>query len=75
MSVAHSFWSGRAHGDSFVFTVQSDSRVDGRTDQGIYEESLRIANQAGPDFHSDLGDTLVTDKRRSDYRDALPQYT
>lgn len=69
-----SFRTGRAQADTFVFTVQSDSHLDGRTDTRLYEETLRHAKAAGPDFHVDLGDTFMTDKRRSDYRDALPQY-
>ena len=69
-----SFRTGRAEGDTFVFTVQSDSHLDGRTDTRLYEASLRNARAAGPDFHIDLGDTFMTDKRRADYRDALPQY-
>ncbi|MYG03851.1 MAG: hypothetical protein F4173_16700, partial [Acidobacteriia bacterium] len=68
------FRSGRAQGETFVFTVQADSHLDGRTDTRLYEASLRNARLAGPDFHVDLGDTFMTDKRRTDYRDALPQY-
>ena len=69
-----SFRTGRTHGDAFVFTVQSDSHLDGRTDTRIYEASVQNAKEAAPDFHVDLGDTFMTDKRRSDYREALPQY-
>ena len=68
------FRTGRAEGDAFVFTVQSDSHLDGRTDPRLYEASLRNARSAGPDFHIDLGDTFMTDQRRADYREALPQY-
>lgn len=67
------FRTGRAPGDVFVFTVQADSHLDGRTNTRLYEASLRNAIEAEPDFHIDLGDTFMTDKR-SDYRDALPQY-
>ena len=69
-----SFRTGRAQGDAFVFTVQSDSHLDGRPDTRLYEVTLRNAKAAGPDFHIDLGDTFMTDKRRLEYRDALPQY-
>ncbi len=68
------FRTGRAEGDDFVFTVQSDSHLDERTDPRLYVASLRNAKAARPDFHIDLGDTFMTDKRRTDYRDALPQY-
>ena len=70
----YSFRTGRAQGDAFVFTVQADSHLDGRTDTRLYEATLRNAKAAGPDFHIDLGDTFMTDKRRPDYEDALPQY-
>lgn len=68
------FRTGRAEGATFVFTVQADSHLDGRTDTRLYEASLRNAKAADPDFHIDLGDTFMTDKRRTDYRNALPQY-
>ncbi len=68
------FRTGRAPGDSFVFTVQADSHLDLRTDTRLYEASLQDGVDAEPDFHIDLGDTFMTDKRRTDYRDALPQY-
>ena len=70
----HSFHTQRASGAGFVFTVQADSHLDARTDTRLYEASLRGAKSAGPDFHVDLGDTFMTDKRRSDYTEALQQY-
>ena len=73
-SEEYAFRTGRAPGDKFVFTVQADSHLDERTDPRLYEASLRNARDAGTDFHIDLGDTFMTDKRRSDYREALPQY-
>ncbi len=73
-SSRYEFRTGRAASDSFVFTVQADSHLDHRTDTRLYEASLRDAIAAGPDFHIDLGDTFMTDKRRTDYRDSLPQY-
>lgn len=68
------FRTGRSHAESFVFTVQADSHLDVRTDPRLYEISLRNAKAANPDFHIDLGDTFMTDKRRADHREALPQY-
>ena len=68
------FRTGRTDGESFVFTVQADSHLDGRTDPRLYEASLRNARAANPDFHIDLGDTFMTDKRRADHRQSLPQY-
>ena len=69
-----SFWTQRTPGATFVFTVQADSHLDARTDTRLYETTLRNAKAADPDFHIDLGDTFMTDKRRTDHRDALPQY-
>lgn len=69
-----SFRTRRAPGAEFVFTVQSDSHLDGRTDTQLYEVSLRSAHRARPDFHIDLGDTFMIDQRRADYRDSLKQY-
>lgn len=69
-----SFRTARAPGETFVFTVQADSHLDARTDTRLYEATLRNVKAAKPDFHIDLGDTFMTDKRRSDYRAALPQY-
>jgi hypothetical protein len=40
----------------------------------VYERMLRNARADTPDFHVDLGDTFMTDKRRGDFRDAAPQY-
>ena len=68
------FRTRRARGEPFVFTVQADSHLDVRTDPRLYEASLRNAKAANPDFHIDLGDTFMTDKRRADPRAALPQY-
>ena len=69
-----SFRTARVPGETFVFTVQADSHLDTRTDTRLYEATLRNVKAAKPDFHIDLGDTFMTDKRRSDHRAALPQY-
>ncbi len=73
-SPEHRFRTGREPGEPFVFTVQADSHLDNRTDTNLYRASLRQAAAAKPDFHIDLGDTFMTDKRRADYREALEQY-
>lgn len=39
----------------------------------MYEQALCNALTEHPDFHIDLGDTFMTDKRR-DFHDAAPQY-
>jgi hypothetical protein len=72
MSVG-SFMTARPAGSGFVFTVQADPHLDFGIDPEIYKKSLANVVAAKPDFHVDLGDTFMTDKR-TDYRDALPQY-
>jgi hypothetical protein len=73
VSAVYSFSTARARGAAFTFTVQSDSHLDFGTDPDVYSKSLANALAAGPDFHFDLGDTFMTDKR-NDFHDALPQY-
>ena len=58
---------------SFTFTVTADSHLDENTSTEVYARTLANARAARPDFHVDLGDTFMTDKRR-DFRDAAPQY-
>lgn len=72
-AVAGTFTTARAPGSGFVFTVQADSHLDAGTDPAVYRKSLAQVLAAGADFHVDLGDTFMTDKR-TDYRDALPHY-
>ncbi|MBL9190198.1 MAG: metallophosphoesterase [Opitutaceae bacterium] len=67
------FTTARAPGSEFVFTVQADPHLDAGTDPEVYKKSLANVLAARADFHVDLGDTFMTDKR-TDYRDALPQY-
>jgi hypothetical protein len=40
----------------------------------VYERTLANALADKPDFHIDLGDTFMTDKRGRDFKAALPQY-
>ena len=72
-AAAGSFTTARAPGGEFVFTVQADPHLDAGIDPEIYKKSLANVLAARADFHVDLGDTFMTD-RRNDYRDALPQY-
>jgi hypothetical protein len=71
--VAGTFTTARSPGAEFVFTVQADPHLDTGIDPEIYKKSLANVLAARADFHLDLGDTFMTDKR-TDYRDALPQY-
>lgn len=73
-SSEYAFRTQRPPGGSFTFTVTADSHLDGNTDPAAYAAALRIALADNPDFHIDLGDTFMTDKRGSRPSDALPQY-
>jgi len=68
-----SFQTQRAPGVSFTFTVQADSHLDYGIEPAIYEKSLAQVRTMRPDFHIDLGDTFMVDKRPS-YTLAAPQY-
>ncbi|MBN2348544.1 MAG: metallophosphoesterase, partial [Bacteroidales bacterium] len=54
----HSFWTQRATGSSFVFTIISDSHAMYNTQ---YQNAIINASNDLPDFHFDLGDTYMTD--------------
>ena len=69
-----SFVTARAPGESFTFTIQADSHLDGGTEPALYERSLARVRASQPDFHLDLGDTFMTDKRGPDYREARANY-
>jgi hypothetical protein len=68
------FHTQRRPGSAFTFAVQADSHLDENTDPAIYRLTLENALAGKPDFFVDLGDTFMTDKRRTDFRQALPQY-
>ncbi len=68
-----SFHTPRNPGDTFTFTIQADSHLDAVMTPAVYERALANALADNPDFHIDLGDTFMTDKRR-EYKEALPQY-
>lgn len=69
------FHSARPAGKpgTFSFTIQADSHLDSNMNPDVYRRALENALAEQPDFHIDLGDTFMTDKRR-DFHDALPQY-
>jgi hypothetical protein len=54
----HSFWTQRAKGSTFTFTVISDSHAMYNTQ---YQQAMQNVNADHPDFHFDLGDTFMTD--------------
>lgn len=68
------FHTQRRAGAAFTFAVQADSHLDENTNPDIYRQSLANTLAGRPDFLVDLGDTFMTDKRRTDFRQALPQY-
>jgi len=72
-SEEYSFTTARPRGSTFTFTIQADSHLDFGIDPPTYEKSLRNAVAARTDFHVDLGDTFMTDKR-NDFHEAFPQY-
>ncbi|MFN9992696.1 MAG: YHYH protein, partial [Phycisphaerales bacterium] len=53
----------RVSGVPFTFTIQADSHLDSNMDTTTYAKSLDNALKDRPDFHIDLGDTFMTDKR------------
>lgn len=70
----YSFHTPRAAGSAFTFTITADSHLDENTSPAIYRQTLLNALSDKPDFHIDLGDTFMTDKRRGRPGDAFPQY-
>ncbi len=58
----------------FTFTIQADSHLDASVTPAMYSQTLANALADRPDFHIDLGDTFMTDKRGREYKDTLPQY-
>lgn len=57
----YSFHTPRLPGQSFTFTLQSDSHLFKRADQGVYRQSLEVMKQFQADFLLDLGDTFIHD--------------
>ncbi len=67
------FHTPRPAGSAFTFTIQSDSHLDANMTPEVYGQALANALADKPDFHIDIGDTFMTDKRRA-FREAAPQY-
>ncbi len=57
-----SFWTQRAPGSTFTFTVQFDPHLDERTDEDAYKLSLLNMLADKPDFIIDVGDNFFVDK-------------
>ena len=73
-SPVYSFHTQRSRDAAFTFAVQADSHLDENTAPETYRRTLLAMLDARPDFLIDLGDTFMTDKRRTDFREAFPQY-
>ncbi|MFO0762239.1 MAG: metallophosphoesterase [Byssovorax sp.] len=56
------FFTQRAPGDAFRFTVQADSHLDENSDLDMYRRALGNMAADAPDFHVDLGDTFMCEK-------------
>jgi len=69
----HSFHTARPPGSPFTFTVTADTHLDFGISLERHRQSLSNVLSNQPDFHIDLGDTFMTDKR-DHYTDAAPQY-
>lgn len=69
----YTFHTQRSPGNSFVFTVQSDSHLDENTSGDVYLRTLANALSDQPDFHFELGDTFMTGKYVEPHL-AEPQY-
>ena len=54
----HSFWTQRAPGSTFKFTIISDSHA---MYNAQYQQAIQNISADQPDFHLDLGDTFMTD--------------
>jgi hypothetical protein len=58
----HSFWTQRAQGSTFTFTIIADSHMNGGGgNESLYVQTLANVAADHPDFHFDLGDTFWMD--------------
>lgn len=68
-----SFQLARQPGESFTFTIQADSHLDGSCIPELYKTMLGNVIKDKPDFHIDLGDTFMTGKHATK-ESAIEQY-
>ncbi len=68
------FHTQRAFGKPFTFTIQADSHLDENSSPAMYIQTLNNIARDSADFLIDLGDTWMTDKFRTDYKESLKQY-
>lgn len=67
----HSFWTQRAPGSTFTFTVQFDPHLDERSNEDTYKLSMKNMLADKPDFIIDVGDNTFVDKLGMDATRAL----
>jgi len=67
-SPEYTFHTQRPPGETFCFTIQADSHLDGPIDAKLYLQSFTNALAAQPDFRVDLGDKFMTDSYGTDSR-------
>lgn len=67
------FCTAKKAGQSFTFDIQADSHLDGNSEVGVYERTLKNIVADKPDFLVDLGDTFMVDKYEP-FKEALKQY-
>ncbi len=72
-SETYRFHTQRPAGAPYTYTIIADSHLDSNAQTATFAQTLANALSDKPDFHVDLGDTFMTDKRRN-FRDARPQY-
>jgi hypothetical protein len=80
----YTFHTQRPPGATFVFTVHADSHLQTKLDMGadgsqaLYQQSLSNALVGGPDFHIDLGDTVLCEnyaaRNAIDFEEALARH-
>ena len=58
----HSFYTQRGRGETFTFTIITDSHMNGGGgNAALYEQTIDKVRLDHPDFHFDLGDTFWMD--------------
>jgi phosphodiesterase/alkaline phosphatase D-like protein len=59
----HSFWTQRAKGESFIFTITADTH-NARPTSLSFTQSMQNVADEHPDFHIDIGDTQFAEFTR-----------
>lgn len=73
-SLAGYFHTQRKTSEKFTFTIQADSHLDENSSTEMYRQTLANMAADSADFLIDLGDTWMTDKYRTDFKESLKQY-